>query len=321
MAGDNYLYVKGQTSIDSLPDDIVFDILVRIPAQDIYNSTRLVCRKWYQMIYAHNFIHAHLQYSTCGLVIQNWRDRTSHPTFVAMRQGRIEISKLAYNKLHYEPYHTVWSSCNGLLLGSYHISNPATKRSIALPTYFGRTIPGCSCAIAYAATSMEYKLVYTCYFRNGNSVSERSCAILTVGVLDKSWRCVRTEHLSLAAKKQFHVKPSMVTDGFVHWALTNTYVLTLNVETEIITQTRVPSCHDEKLEHYYLSMGSYLSLLIACSEFSWEVWEMKPETGEWTKMPKINLKLKSAHLNNCALNMISPSYNIKSGIGSSYISE
>ncbi|KAK6121638.1 hypothetical protein DH2020_044615 [Rehmannia glutinosa] len=277
MAGDNCLHVKGQTcpfylrrcirrmlktNIDSLPDDIVFDILVHIPAQDIYNATRLVCRKWYQMILTHNFIHVHLQHSTCGLLIKNWLDRTSHPTFVAMRQGRIEISKLS-DKFN----HLFLSSCNGLILEfdclkSYalYIANPVTKQRSALPTFSANTTSDCS-AIAYAATSMEYKVVNTCYFMNGNTDEfEHDCAILTVGV-DKSWRRVNIQHLSLTAKELLKRTP---------------------FATEV---------HSERLGYYhYLSMGSYLSLLIDCSEFSWEVWEMKPETGEWTKMPKIDLE-------------------------------
>ncbi|KAK6142929.1 hypothetical protein DH2020_023277 [Rehmannia glutinosa] len=313
MAGDNCLHVKGQTcpfylrrcirrmlktNIDSLPDDIVFDILVHIPAQDIYNATRLVCRKWYQMILTHNFIHVHLQHSTCGLLIKNWLDRTSHPTFVAMRQGRIEISKLSDKSNH-----LFLSSCNGLILEfdclkSYalYIAN-STKQRSALPTFSANTTSDCS-AIAYAATSMEYKVVNTCYFMNGNTDEfEHDCAILTVGV-DKSWRRVNIQHLSLTAKELLKRTP-FATQGFVHWAQNNLrvvngepqYILTLNVETEIFTQIPVPLVHGERLGCYhYLSMGSYLSLLIDCSEFSWEVWEMKPETGEWTKMPKIDLE-------------------------------
>ncbi|KAK6120563.1 hypothetical protein DH2020_045694 [Rehmannia glutinosa] len=305
MAGD-------KTNIDSLPDDILFDILLRIPAQDIYNSTRLVCRKWYHMIHAHNFINAHLHHSTCGLLIQNLRNITSYPNFVAMRQGRIEISKLSYKSNH-----RFLSSCNGLVLelddlnrNALYITNPTTKQRSALPTFFADTTFD-RAVIAYAATSMKYKVVRTFYLTNGNTdqleqgyVEIAYAAILTVGV-DKSWRCVNIEHLSLAAKELL-VNNLFTTEGFVHWAQNGNvivskgepqYVLTLNVETEIITEISVPLCHDGKLSYYlyhYFSMGSYISLLISCNYFSFEVWEMKPETGEWTKMRTLTWKLNIA---------------------------
>ncbi|GFP93329.1 hypothetical protein PHJA_001477300 [Phtheirospermum japonicum] len=55
--------------------------------------------------------------------------------------------------------------------------------------------------------------------------------------------------------------------------------------------------HDSQLKIYTTPQGlfagsavSYLSLLIARSNFKWDVWEMKPETREWTKLPGIDLE-------------------------------
>ncbi|KAI3468627.1 hypothetical protein Pfo_025290 [Paulownia fortunei] len=266
------------TNIESLPDEMVFKILLHLPAQDIYDVTRLVCRKWCHMIHTHNFIYAHLQHSTCGLLIQNMNVKM-FPIFVALQQGRIEISRFSYK---FRDPSDINDRC------ALSIANPATKQHFALPPFFHRIACYPFSGIAYAVASMEYKVVHI-YDCDGNSKVWR-CAILTVGV-DSSWRHVHTEHLSLTAKELLRSIP-LITEGFMHWAdgsIHSTHVLTLNVETEIITQSPVPQGYGKRLK-YYFSMGSYLSLLIACSDFSWDVWEMKPETGEWTKLPNIDLE-------------------------------
>ncbi|GFP94981.1 F-box protein at5g49610 [Phtheirospermum japonicum] len=285
------------TNIESLPDEIIFDILVRVPAQDIYDATRLVCRKWYKIIHTRDFIRAHLQQSTCGLLAQYLAFKKPQLTFIATGKGQIEISKLNHQ------FRRAVSSCNGLVLEPHdnhrdlHITNPATKQHFALPPFLADVVPYWY-AIAYAATSMEYKVVRP-FFHSDVILGSRKfesqddcVAILTAGV-DKDWtRCVNTQHLSDAAKELLG-QCTLTTEGFVHWTRVNySDIFTLNVETEVITQSRVPSLqHDDKrLRYYYLAMGSYLSLLIAHSYWSWEVWEMRPETGEWTHMPNIDVE-------------------------------
>ncbi|KAL3624451.1 hypothetical protein CASFOL_031119 [Castilleja foliolosa] len=277
-------------NINSLPDEIVFDILVQIPAQDIYNTVSPVCRKWYQMIHTHTFVNTNLHRSTYGLLIQN---RSSEPftlTFMALsRQGRVELTRL-----NYEPEFTMWcNGCNGLILETerddpfvLYITNPVTMQRSPLPLspipLFGMGF--LFSAIAYASLSMKYKVI-----RSYQDNSIRFCSILTIGV-EESWRPVNTQHLSLETKSVLLCRP-LTTEGFVHWVDKVNYVLTLNVETEIITAYLVPSpCSGERhgYNYYYLPTVKYLSLLI-WREWSWEVWEMKPETGEWTNLPGIEL--------------------------------
>ncbi|KAL3624448.1 hypothetical protein CASFOL_031116 [Castilleja foliolosa] len=280
-----------KTNINSLPDEIVFDILVRIPAQDIFGAISPVCLKWYQMIHTHSFINAHLNRSTYGLLIQDQCSITYKLSFMALsRQGRVELTRLNYE----QGYHMWCNSSNGLALETrrdnyytLYITNPATMQHFSLPDPHRPLFGMCylSSAIAYASLSMEYKVI-----RAFNRDKQWSCAILTVGV-DESWRCVNTQHLSLEAKNLLMFNP-WTTEGFVHWVARGNYVLTLNVETEVITEYLVPSsCSGDRFGsgYCYLSTVKYLSLLIYCRGWSWEVWEMKPETGEWTNLLGIEL--------------------------------
>ncbi|KAL3652731.1 hypothetical protein CASFOL_002412 [Castilleja foliolosa] len=278
-----------ESNINSLPDDIVFDILVRIPAQDIYGAVKPVCRKWYQMICTHKFVNTHLHHSTYGLLIQKQVKLSTQLTFMSLsRQGQIELTRL-----NYEPEHNLWcSSCNGLILEcesrnvlALYITNPVTVQRFSLPrpVYPSNGLGIRFSAMAYASLSMEYKVVLVHY----TSGEKWGCTILTVGV-DESWRPVCAQHLSLEAKVNLAFRP-LTTEGFVHWAKSGNYLLTLNVETETITEYRVPSSSSgDRL--FYFSTVKYLSMLIVRGECSWEVWEMKPKTGEWTQLPGIDLK-------------------------------
>ncbi|KAL3615386.1 hypothetical protein CASFOL_041047 [Castilleja foliolosa] len=279
-----------ESNINSLPDDIVFDILVRIPAQDIYRSVRSVYRKWYQMIHTHKFRNTHLHHSTCGLLLRKRVSQSTELTFMSLsRQGQIELTKLNC-ELKQE---IRCNSCNGLVLesetkdgSSIYITNPVTMQRFSLPRLL-YPLSGQSFrfyAIAYASLSMKYKVVRV-YLDRENY--QWGCIILTVGVY-KSWRPICTKHVSLVANTNLRFRP-LTTEGFVHWAKSGNYILTLNVETEIITESLVPS--SSGAEVYYFSTVKYLSMLIeregGCS---WEVWEMKPETGEWTQLPGIDLE-------------------------------
>ncbi|KAK6158373.1 hypothetical protein DH2020_005687 [Rehmannia glutinosa] len=284
------------TNIEPLPDDMVFKILLQLPAQDIYNVARFVCRDWYHMIHSHNFINAHLQHSTSGLLIQDLITpiSSSSPIFVAMSRGRIEISKFSYKFRN-----IVLTSCNGLVVQpdfnnrhALYVANPATEQHFALPPFYQPILLNTYYGLAYVPSCMEYKVVHPYDCQDGDASIR--CAILTVGV-DDYWRHVQIEHLFVSARKLLIGTP-LITEGFMHWCgYRRNFLVTLNLETETIRQILVPQSCGERLT-YYLSTGSYLSLITVCRRFLWEVWELKPDTGEWTKLPNIDLEAQKCTL-------------------------
>ncbi|KAK6158376.1 hypothetical protein DH2020_005690 [Rehmannia glutinosa] len=312
MAGDNCVSFKCRTrpyylrrcrrvrstNIESLPDDMVFKILLHLPVEDIYNVAKFVCRKWYHMINSHNFIYAHVQHSS-GLLIQHLGAFSSSPIFVSMSRGQIEISKLSYKFRD-----IVWTSCNGLLLertlkyGSIlYVSNPVTKQHFALPPFNRRVFLNTYSGLGYDAASREYKVVHTYVCNDYNDGDPNiGCAILTVGV-DEYWRNVQTEHLCVSARKLF-CDTALITEGFMHWVwlgYRRKFLLTLNLETETISEIPIPRGYGGKLM-YYFPTGRYLSFITVCSEFCWEVWEMKPDTAEWIKLLNIDLEARKCTL-------------------------
>ncbi|KAL9177450.1 hypothetical protein ABFS82_01G058700 [Erythranthe guttata] len=271
---------SSSTNIESLPDELMFEILLHLPADDIYGGAAFVCKKWRDLTRDRNFINEHIHRSTPGLVVQFQR-QTENAVFLAMRRGRFEISKFS----NYNFKHLLRASCNGLLIEcdtangcASFVVNPSTNRRLRIP-------PGYYSSIAYASASMSYKVVSgsTQY----DKPEELGCVIWTVGV-DKSWRTVCTEHLSLATRRILNTTP-LTTEGFVHWSSPESgHILTLNIETEVITEIPVPKGYERGWK-FYLSTGTSLTFLTAMGWFSFEVWELRQETGEWTKLHDIEL--------------------------------
>ncbi|CAA0834834.1 Unknown protein [Striga hermonthica] len=276
---------KRPTEIDSLSDELLMEVLARIPiGQDIYEA-RLVCRKWYHIIHTRDFMRFYLQHATYVLLFKC----TILGSFLMLPQGgaRVEISRLRYKRKR-----PITSSCNGLWLenqvgdrDNLYAMNPATGQVVLLPPLVKRVQVGFH-AIGYVPASMEYKAVV--FWPQSALCEKRYCYILNVGV-DKLWRKVEFEFTTPLRKNHL-----MISEGFMHWTHPPTNeVLTLNLETEIFTETPGPPpvAGTRYVDNIYLSTGRYLSILRRSGDYSWEIWEMsRPERGEWRKKADFSLE-------------------------------
>ncbi|XP_073279328.1 uncharacterized protein [Primulina huaijiensis] len=262
-----------------LPREIVFQFLLHLPAQLLHDVVRHVCREWSLVICSPNFIQHHLRNSTGGVIIQEWLS-PRNGIYVEMRRGCLEICKFdcGVDGL-------VRSSCNGLVvisdesevteLPNLYVTNPLTKQWAILPPFSALTGHHSDCGLAFVESSMEYKLVRVC--GDKYIVPKTQIAVFTIGV-DEVWRHIDTDHLLLPTELKF-IWFLYVTGGYVHWT-SSKFVLTLNVETEIVRRFPVPQL--PKMFGSFLPMGGNLSFIDESSKFLRDVWEMNSVTGEWT---------------------------------------
>ncbi|XP_074309945.1 uncharacterized protein LOC141644342 [Silene latifolia] len=54
-----------------LPSEIIFNILLFLPAKVLHQVVRYVCKQWYDIVNDPRFIKAHCQSSSAGLLFQN----------------------------------------------------------------------------------------------------------------------------------------------------------------------------------------------------------------------------------------------------------
>ncbi|XP_057785373.1 uncharacterized protein LOC131002896 [Salvia miltiorrhiza] len=284
------------TNIESLPTDLLFEILLRLPADHLYERARLVCRRWYHIVHSHAFINAQMHGATYGLLLSPPTENKSLPIYVtADADGGIHTSELTYL---FEI--GILATCNGLILemkdNPYDlrrlvIVNRVTKQSFLLPP-FPKDVSYHQyySSLAYSAASLAYKVIAPATNRLGfpRLQTDYDLDVFTVGV-DESWRHVEVHHLpDHVWRFCFDDKAPLTSEGFLHWAR-GRYCATMDVETEIITLSEAPYEYHES-KYKYLSTGRCLSLLVACGDLSWEVWEMKAETGEWRKaLPNVDL--------------------------------
>ncbi|XP_057775993.1 putative F-box protein At3g52320 [Salvia miltiorrhiza] len=282
------------TNMKSLPKELLFEILLRVPADHLYERARLVCRRWYHIIHSHAFINAQMHGATYGLLLSPVKYNTLPLYVTADAYGGIHTSELNHiSKLG------VLATCNGLILEMKEkgyrlprlvIVNPATKQSFLLPPLpTGVAYSLDQYGFAYSAASLAYKVIapYTVRHSPLDLEIDYGLRVLTVGV-DESWRQVEIHHLPDHVRPLFFKRGPVTSEGFLHWGR-GKCCATLDVETEIITLSEAPGQYHES-RYKYLSTGRCLSVLAACGYLSWEVWEMKAETGEWRKaLPKVDL--------------------------------
>lgn len=277
------------TSMDSLPEELLFHILLLLPADFLHDVARLVCRKWYKTVRSRAFVNMHTDHHcTYGLLLRSrYHD---HPVYVTATRGRIEVSELSH-----ECRTRIVATCNGLAVESHHddveetlslrVINPATKQLFLLPSVSTRdkVFDLNCCGIAYSAATMEYKVTLA-YSSVGQLRLLKSLDVFTLGV-DTSWRNVPIPYLDIYARMCLG-EPPLSTEGFLHWS-PGRHVLTMDVETELFTFSQVlipPHSSVYQNRFFHWSTRSHLSMLVSRGEYSWDIWEMKRESGEWRKL-------------------------------------
>ncbi|XP_073138156.1 uncharacterized protein [Henckelia pumila] len=245
-----------------LPQEIVFSILLHLPALVIREVIRHVCREWNLMIRSPDFIRHHLRNSIGGIIIQPLF-LAGNTTYVEMRRGCLEISQFDCGFAH-----PICTSCNGLTLipdlrdiYTLYVINPLMKQQTVLPPFPNIVNIHSEFKLAFVEASMEYKVVNARGRKPLNPLKQ--IAMLTIGV-DRVWRHIDVQHLPLTARTALTTFP-LVTGGYVHW-IGETFVLTLNAETETFCEFPMPQL--ERRFGKFLPMDGNLSVVYSSNELS-----------------------------------------------------
>ncbi|GAA0162677.1 hypothetical protein LIER_18715 [Lithospermum erythrorhizon] len=282
---------KRETSITILPEEIIFNILICLPAHVLYNVMRYVCRQWRRIIEDPQFVNTHFLLATTTLLMHS--PKRSRYYLLDLRECHARLSGFEFNipsKYKYQIY-----TCNGLMLifrglvtnCTYYVGNPITRRALALPRLSFRVV---CCALAFEASSEVYKVVVVYRTEKGCSMPynlDLGCAILTVGI-DNAWR-----FLNYALTKEdmtlLDTRPPITSTYFVYWAHPfNHYILALDLKSESIKRISPPlsfRCTQYINILNYLAKGNSISVWYVSRNFSMEVWLLKDYTSEeWVKI-------------------------------------
>ncbi|KAM7491056.1 hypothetical protein LguiA_033977 [Lonicera macranthoides] len=294
------------TNIPFLPAEIIFDILVRLRADILYNVMRLVCRKWYNIIHDPRFITANLSRSPAGLLIQ----RCSEPNSTFF----LETVKGTENPKTEIPNGRSVACCDGLVLIrlSNHcqkvlwVVNPITKQHVTLPLLPDYLSGHDGYTLVSGPSTMEYKVLLVCH----NGITNCLClAIFTLGV-DNAWRTIDVikfaSELYCNMYHHYHQfdrfpsnKPAIAVSGFFYWCDCKSRSPTfaaIEMETEIVYQVPLPEGVRGYLKEFIKSETS-LILAYPIDGAEWEFWALtNTKAREWTKLFRIDLDIRKSPL-------------------------
>jgi len=289
---------KKQSSTPSLPDEIMFYILVWLPADILYHSVRYVCRQWYNIIQDPHFIKEQLSRSVTGLF--------SHKIEAPHGFQFTEFGKMGpvVTEVSLPFPGILLGTCNGLILfrpkndvRTVSVVNPLTKQTVTLPRLSCLPYYCFSFSLACVFSKGEHKVLGT-YINSGDKSLD--CLMLTLGK-DHAWKLIRREKLSDACHELW-LNRTFSTGEFIYWARdTVSHVVALDVETEIFYEfpspavSKILAVQSRWIDVYYSERGKSLSCMVRHHPgLSVDVWVLSdPTSGEWKKIYKIDMDARA----------------------------
>ncbi|XP_074318935.1 uncharacterized protein LOC141655776 [Silene latifolia] len=290
---------KRHTRVMDLPIELIFNILLFLPAKLLQEVVRYVCKQWYDIISEPSFIRAHCQISTIT---------TTSASFII--QSRLDGRKVYcldkdVTKILFPVQARIKGSCNGLVLlcdsigdpQKIYLANPLRKLIVSLPPIVPVVMEEPSyttCSFA-VNSSGQYKMVhFACY------TYSRICemGVFTIG-FDKAWRRNDLQHLlgitmNKAASIIKNSRQSQFIGRFLYWP---GYIpfLAMDVDTETLYQ--ISFRPTEKFNRFcyryeFISTETALGLM---TEWDYDrgIWKLEKLTdvksSEWTEIAMIDI--------------------------------
>ncbi|XP_057748083.1 putative F-box/kelch-repeat protein At1g12870 [Arachis stenosperma] len=281
---------EDSSSLDSLPNDVVAGILLRLPAQFLHNSASHVSRKWGEISESQCFINSHLltHLSECEFLIQDANKVQS----INARDLKLEETDLGA-KFHGR----ISGSSDGVLLfnkssGSvmdFYVANPVTMQILKLPSLKSTCMISSHCSnIARVSSTGEIKVIR---LGRDSLIGMYKWYVLTLGK-EMHWRkisnnapkeCDPASYLSFVQ--------SLSVNGVVYWTnsswITDPSVFAMDLCHETAYHLKVPGeCHGQ----YWtlVQMGKEICCMNCGKDVEMKVWKLNDlHINEWILIKSI----------------------------------
>uniref|UniRef100_A0A453CVS0 F-box domain-containing protein n=1 Tax=Aegilops tauschii subsp. strangulata TaxID=200361 RepID=A0A453CVS0_AEGTS len=237
---DETATTKTKTSIPYLPDELVSEILPRIPVEPLLRF-RSVCKAWRGIIDEDSFHREHLRHQTSSLLVAPWIGENDDDGPFASSTGEVTAAGFyqwdgkqqdAATLVHAMPnYHNKMEAlhsmahCDGLVLlpadDTVHVVNPATRRTITLPPTPNRFQGPHAFGLGHDPRSNAYKVAHFYGYLDmdmrtpGSYYYTAKMGVFTIGT-DSCWRD------TAAAPPHHHVIPQRTatfSKGSLFWTV------------------------------------------------------------------------------------------------------
>ncbi|XP_074321427.1 F-box protein At5g49610-like [Silene latifolia] len=291
-----------------LPTEVIFQILIFLPAKSLFHAARYVCKQWYDIVTDPDFIKAHSQMSTPGFLIRNSYYRDSHMIYIDANMPNtteIQIPPRVEEIFCFNGLVLILTPSDEELL--FHVVNPVTKENISLPP-----VAAGECGMYKSTASLSvdsrghYKVVFAFDASTFYEDIRIQMGVFTIGI-DKEWRFLDLEgipvDLVITDTISFSPQPS---GGFIYWYQYNYNTsasrsdgFALDLDTETIYQFSQPKDAVYNLAPAtFITIGTSLGFMLT-EGFIWRLWKLTDvKSGEWTQLPYINVSTLHSHFYN-----------------------
>ncbi|KAI4332089.1 hypothetical protein L6164_017026 [Bauhinia variegata] len=297
-----------KSSLDSLPNDIVSNILHRLPAQFLYKSAKLVCKTWAEILQLPCFINSHLHHSESdhGFLIQQPRSPYNAQFVHTTRDWKIQVKDL---NLKFPG--KISGSSDGFLLINrratsssvveLYVANPITMQVLKLPslpqtcTYSGH----CNNITSSISSTGEREIKVLSLGREPNGMY--NWFVLTVGKA-MSWRKISS---NIAAESQcdpasyLSYVQSLSVDGVIYWTnfswISNGSILAFDLHhSETAHHLKLPVEVDGGEYWTLVQMGNQICCMTCGKNVEMKVWLLKDlSRNEWAMVRSITFSTES----------------------------
>ncbi|XP_074301303.1 putative F-box protein At3g17490 [Silene latifolia] len=277
-----------------LPRDIIFNILLLVPATFLHQVVRYVCKQWNDIVNDPHFIKVHSQLSLAGLLVQNPFGYLPQVYYI---EGD-DSTEFAF------PFPgRIYGSFNGLVLFQdlknleiLSVINPLTKVKINLPPVRG--LKDFSC-IGFAITSCgHYKVVVTVH--DAHHCPKIQVMVFTIGI-DKTWRFIDLQGNSEMECIRKSI-PHFIA-GMLYWYNNYYPCYAMDVDTENIYHFPKPGDFVKTIQRScFISLGTGLGLIQSNTIDKKSLWKLTDvKSGEWTELVGININVAYSTVRNALL--------------------
>lgn len=282
-----------------LPDHIISDILIRVPAAHLYCVFRLVCKPWQNLIGSSSFVAQNIFHNKTQVFV-------AFPSSSKMKYYKTRVLEMDDNTLDFKLRNVplarlglIRSSCKGLVLvnaprspGVLHIMNLLTKSHLTLPKCpSGCPHESCGAAIGFDPCTQEYKVVHM--YSDGFGYK-----IFNLGRSYNSWRII-SGPFKEPHERPFDVydfcwtDPVSINNQVLHWSVdSDRFVISMDVTHEKSRKTNLPDIGEiYKARYEMLDMGGRLGFVYKVSYDQIDIWVLEDYHQQiWIKRHSISME-------------------------------
>ncbi|XP_076933683.1 F-box protein At3g07870-like [Bidens hawaiensis] len=279
-----------------LPDDIIEDILKRLPARDLRYRGKYVCKRWF------NTINNQILLEHTSFIIQ----RSSGP-----HQARQVVVREVNEKLEFKQQDLeipcrgrIKAWCNEFLLIAdanrreyLYAYDLFTEKGMYLPNCStscgGHYTSKCGISLCYDGARRRYKVIHMFM---GPPIQ---CHILVLApevvcILSNFAYWKKIEVPSNMGEGQYYWgDPVSVKGRYLHWDVhSSDHLVSMDTVKERFYQTRLPGLNDDRTrnQHSFVEMNGFLALVDKVSGNKANMWILKDlHNNKWEKSHSLNL--------------------------------